>query len=173
MINLNTYINESLFDEEDIMDNMDNESIINNWYNKLSNESTYREAFEDFWKEISKKHKLVQSSKVKFHHSYIVFETKTFDSIMGIVKNKYIELIEPHNNRNEFTKIYIHGIFVEETGKRKVTAFGGEDVYSNIDRILQRKSKFNDFDEREIYEVTQDIEWVIHLIKKLRKKLYK
>lgn len=170
MKSLNKYLYESLFDEEDIMNKMDDDATINKWYNKLSNKTTYREAFKDFWKEIAKKCKPIQLAKVKYRHSYIVFETRTYNGIMGISKNEYIELIEPYNNKNKFTKIYIDGTFIEETGR--VKAFGGGDIYSNVDRVLPRKSKFNNFDERKIYEVTQDIEWVIPLIKKLRKKLY-
>jgi hypothetical protein len=172
MIDLYKYINESIFDEEDIMSKIDNIATIDKWYNKLSNKTTYREAFKDFWKEIAKKCKPVQLAKVKSRCSYIVFETRTYDSIMGTSKNEYIELIEPYNNGDKFTKIYIDGTFVEGTERGDVKAFGGGDVYSNIDRVLPRKSKFNNFDERKIYEVTPDIEWVIPLIKKLREKLY-
>lgn len=172
MIDLYKYINESIFDEEDIMNKIDNIATINTWYNKLSNKAAYREAFKDFWKEIAKKCKPVQLAKVKPRHSYIVFETKTYDGMMGVSKNEYIELIEPYNNGDKFTKIYIAGTFTEGTERGEVKAFGGGDVYSNIDRMLPRKSKFNNFDERKIYEVTQDIEWVILLIKKLREKLY-
>jgi hypothetical protein len=55
MIDLYKYINESIFDEEDIMNKIDNIATIDKWYNKLSNKTTYREAFKDFWKEIAKK----------------------------------------------------------------------------------------------------------------------
>lgn len=172
MIDLYKYINESIFDEEDIMSKIDNIATIDKWYNKLSNKTTYREAFKDFWKEIAKKCKPVQSTKVKSRHSYIVFETKTYDSMMGISKNEYIVLIEPYNNGDKFTKIYIDGTFIEGTERGEVKAFGPGNIYSNIDIMLPRKSRSNNFDERKIYEVTQDIEWVIPLIKKLREKLY-
>lgn len=172
MKDLNKYLYESVFDIDNNIDKLDDIVTINKWYNKLSNKTTYREAFKDFWEEIAKKCKPVPLSKVKYLYSYIVFETKTYDGIMGISKNEYIELIEPYNNENRFTKIYIDGTFMEETGKGEVKAFGGNDVYRNIDRVLPKKSKFHNFDERKIYEVTQDIEWVIPLIKKLREKLY-
>ena len=64
MVDLKTYIDESVFDEEDIMDNMDNEVEVTKWFRQLNNPSTYMKSFDHLWAEIGQHNKEVKPSHI-------------------------------------------------------------------------------------------------------------
>lgn len=76
MVDIKEYINESIFDEEDIMDNIDNQSEILKWFKKLTTKNTddLEDSIPDFIKAIKKdKAKPVTSiKKMDYGSSYIV-----------------------------------------------------------------------------------------------------
>jgi hypothetical protein len=78
---ISKYIYESIFDEEDIMDKMDDVATINKWCNKLSNIDSYKKSFDELWAEVSQRCKFVKPSKIDSNHLYIVFKTESIDSM--------------------------------------------------------------------------------------------
>ena len=64
MLDLKSYITEGVFDEEDIMDNIDNEVEINKWFKQLNNPSTYMRGFDHLWAEIGQHNKEVKATQI-------------------------------------------------------------------------------------------------------------
>ena len=76
MVDIKEYINESIFDEEDIMNNIDNKAEILKWFKELTTDNVddLEEAIPGFIKAI-KKNKAKQVSSVRKmdpHSNYIV-----------------------------------------------------------------------------------------------------
>lgn len=76
MVDIKEYINESIFDEEDIMNNIDNKAEILKWFKKLTTDNVddLEEAIPGFIKAIKKnKAKQVSSvNKMDYDSNYIV-----------------------------------------------------------------------------------------------------
>ena len=172
MKHLITYIfNESIFDEEDIIDKMDDLVTIDMWYNKLSDKDTYRKAFSELWTEVNKKCKCVKASHIKSNCSYIVFQTRSINGVISPARQEYIILIEPYKNPT-FTRKTIEGYFMDDqSGVNKGQVRAWETPKGRIENILPRKSKYNDFSGRQIYEISPEMSWIIPLINKLIDKL--
>lgn len=173
MKNISKYIYESLFDEDDIMDNMDDVITINKWYNKLSNLDTYRKAFSELWTEVNKKCKCVKVSHMNTEHNYIVFQTRMFNGGLSNYSSRqeYIFLVEPYKNPT-FTKKTIEGYFIDDrSGVDKGQIKAWESPKGRIENLLPRKSKYNDFLGRQIYEISPEMNWIIPLMDKLIDKL--
>ena len=173
MKNLSKYIYESIFDEEDIMDKMDDIVTIDRWYNKLSNLDTYRKAFSELWSEVNKKCKGVKVSHIKSDCNYIVFQTRFINGGLSSypARQEYIILIEPYKN-STFTRKNIEGYFIDDqSGVNKGQIRAWESLKGRIELLLPRKSKYNDFSGRQIYEISSEMSWIIPLINKLIDKL--
>ena len=172
MKDLNKYIYESIFDDEDIIDNMDNVVTVDNWYNKLSNSDTYRKAFSELWTEVNKKCKCVKVSHIKKDRSYIVFQTRLVHGGLSnyAAKQEYIILIKPYKDPT-FTRKTIEGYFMDDQSradKGQIRAW--ESPKGRIENLLPRKSKYNNFSGRQIYEISPEMEWLVPLIDKLTDK---
>ena len=171
MKDISKYIYESIFDEEDIIDKMDDVVTIDKWYNKLSNLDTYRKAFSELWTEVNKKCKCVKVSHIKSDRNYIVFQTKLFPGIMYSSKHELIFLIKPYKYPT-FTRKTIEGYFpVDESQVDKGQIKAWESPKGRIENLLPRKSKYNNFLGRQIYEISPEMEWLVPLIDKLTDKL--
>lgn len=173
MKDLNKYIKESIFDDEDIMDNMDDVVTINNWYNKLSNLDTYRKAFSELWSEVNKKCKCVKVSHIKSDCNYIVFQTRLINGGLSSypARQEYIFLVKPYKNPM-FIRKTIEGYFMDDrSGVDKGQIRAWESPKGRIGLLLPRKSKYNDFSGRQIYEISPEMNWIIPLMDKLIDKL--
>lgn len=177
MKDISKYIYESIFDEEDIMDKMNDVATINKWCNKLSNIDSYKKSFDELWAEVSQRCKLVKPSKVDNNHLYIVFKTESIDSMfLGSTVRFTIILIEPVKNTGKFTRSLIKCEINSEDAKfpSKIYFY---DQSTTIPRpkgeILSRKSVYNNFSERQVYEISPKMMWLIPLFDELNKKINK
>ena len=88
MVDIKEYINESIFDEEDIMTNIDNKAEILKWFKELTTDNVddLEEAIPGFIKAI-KKNKAKQVSSVRkmdYDSNYIViYETEEKKEDLG------------------------------------------------------------------------------------------
>ena len=154
------------------MDKMDDVVTIDRWYNKLSNKDTYRKVFSELWTEVNKKCKCVKVSHIKKDRSYIAFQTRIIDgSITNYsAKQELVILIEPYKNPT-FIRKTIEGYFFDNKDnicKGQIRAW--ESPKGRIENLLPRKSKYNDFTGRQIYEISPEMSWIIPLIDKLMDK---
>lgn len=77
MISLSNYIDESIFDDDDIhMDKIDSDVTLINYFNKLTNPATFKDAYIELEHHIKKKCKKVTISSMTTAHSYIAFTQK-------------------------------------------------------------------------------------------------
>lgn len=177
MKDLNKYINESLFDEEDIMNNIDDYATINKWCNKLSNIDSYKKSFDELWAEVSQKCKLVKPSKIDSNHLYIVFKTQSVDSMfLGLTERFTIILIEPVKNTGKFIRSLVKcEINSEESDFPSKIYFYDQSttIPKSKGEILSRKSTYNNFSERQVYEISPEMMWLIPLFDELNKKIKK
>ena len=177
MKDISKYIYESLFDEGDIIDNMDDVVTINKWCNKLSDINSYEKSFNDLWAEVDQKCKLVKPSKIDSNHLYIVFKTAPINSMfLGSTERFTIILIEPIKNTGKFTRSLIKcEINSDEVGFPSKIYF--YDQSTTIPRpkgeILPRKSVYNNFSERQVYEISPKMMWLVPLFDELNKKINK
>jgi hypothetical protein len=170
---ISKYIYESIFDEEDIMDKMDDVVTIDRWYEKLSDKDTYRKSFSELWTEVNKKCKCVRLSHIKSDRNYIVFQTRLFNGGLPnyASKQEYIILIKPYKNPS-FIRKTIEGYFMDDqSGVNKGQIKAWESPKGRIENLLPRKSKYNNFSGRQIYEISPEMEWLVPLIDKLTDKL--
>lgn len=175
MKNLSKYINESLFDEEEILYNMDDIVTINKWCNKLSDIDSYKKSFDELWVEVSKKCKLVKPSKIDNNHLYIVFKTESINAMfLGSTVRFTIILIEPVKNTGKFTRSLIKCEINSEDTKfpSKIYFYDQSTTIPRRD-ILPRKSVYNNFSERQVYEISPEMMWLIPLFNELNKKINK
>lgn len=102
MVDIKEYINESIFDEEDIMTNIDNQAEILKWFKKLTtkNVDDLEEAIPGFIKAI-KKNKAKQVSSVRKmdpHSNYIVISELEEKKEYGVRINIYfLKAIDGYN----------------------------------------------------------------------------
>lgn len=177
MKTLEKYIYESLFDEEDIMSKIDDAATINKWLNKLSNMDSYKKSFDELWAEVNQRCKLVRPSKIDSNHLYIVFKTESINSMfLGSTVRFTIILIEPVKNTGKFTRSLIKCEINSEDAKFPSKIYFC-DQSTAIPRpkgdILSRKSVYNNFLERQVYEICPKMLWLIPLFNELNKKINK
>lgn len=176
MENLKTYLSgdkfliESIFDEDDIMSDIDKNVEINKWFNQLSDEKSFARGFDHLWCEIGVPNNEVKKSHMSTYPTgdendiYMVFQKhhayQRSDQWKIIVlipdKNKYA-CIEMWGEID----IYNHDCYELGTAMRKMW----------LDNILPRKSKNFDLYARQIYKVSDDYKWVVKLMHKLYEKL--
>lgn len=177
MKDLNKYIRESIFDEEEILCNMDDIVTINKWCNKLSDVDSYKKSFHELRAEVNQKCKLVKPSKIDSNHSYIVFKTESINAMfLGSTVRFTIILIEPVKNTGKFTRSLIKCEINNEDAKfpSKIYFY---DQSTTIPRskgeILPRKSVYNNFSGRQVYEISPKMMWLTPLFNELNKKINK
>ena len=177
MKTLRKYLVESIFDEEEILCNMDDIATINKWCNKLSNIGSYEKSFDELWAEVSQKCKLVKPSKIDSNHLYIVFKTESINSMfLGSTVRFTMILVEPVKNTGKFTRSLIRCEINNEDAKfpSKIYFY---DQSTTIPRpkgeIIPRKSVYNNFLKRQVYEISPEMMWLIPLFNELNKKIDK
>lgn len=60
MIDLKSYISEGVFDEEDILDDIDKNVEYHKWYKLLTNSDTFADTFDKLWTMIGREAKEVK-----------------------------------------------------------------------------------------------------------------
>lgn len=174
MLDLKSYITEGIFDEEDIMDNIDNEVEINKWYKLLSNEFTYMKGFDHLWAEIGQHNKEVKATQIP-----------SLDGIFFMVEkyrphpDEYRYASEYDENQWRLKIFWKHGrgnLYV----CRQVIGFIKKDLSCRISanegawdlkNIIQRKSKTNNIYARQIYKLSDKYNWLNKLTEKLHNEL--
>lgn len=174
MLDLKSYITEGIFDEEDIMDNIDNEVEINKWCKLLSNGSTYMKGFDHLWAEIGQHNKEVRATQIP-----------SLDGIFFMVEkyrphsdNEYRYATEYDENQWRLKIFWKHGggnlyVYYQVIGyiKKDLSCriSKSEGAYG-LKNIIQRKSKTNNIYARQIYQLSDEYKWVYKLMEKLYEK---
>lgn len=174
MLDLKSYITEGVFDEDDIMDDIDNNVEITKWYKLLSNATTYTKGFDHLWAEIGQHNKEVKATQIP-----------SLDGVFFMVE-KY----RPHSDEYRYASEYDENqwrlkIFWKHGGGnlyvyRQVIGFIKKDLSCRIGanegawglkNIIQRKSKTNNIYARQIYKLSDKYNWLNKLMEKLHCEL--
>lgn len=173
MVDLKTYIDESVFDEEDIMDNIDNEVEINKWFKLLNNGSTYMKGFDHLWAEIGQHNKEVRATQIpSLDGVFFMVEKYRPHADEYIYASEYDEdqwrLKFFWKYRGDYYRFYQVTGFVNKVGKCYVRPNRGSWSLKNI---IQRKTKTNNIYARQIYQLSDKYKWVCKLMEELHEKL--
>lgn len=174
MEDLKSYIIEGIFDEDDIMNDIDNNAEITKWYKLLSNATTYMKGYDHLWTEIAQHNKEVRASQIP-----------SLDGVFLMVE-KY----RPHSDEYRYASEYDENqwrlkIFWKHGGGnlyvyRQVIGFIKKDLSCRIGanegawglkNIIQRKSKTNNIYARQIYKLSDKYNWLNKLMEKLHSEL--
>ena len=174
MVDLKTYIDESVFDEEDIMDNMDNEVEVTKWFRQLNNPSTYMKSFDHLWAEIGQHNKEVKPSHIpNLDGIFFMIEKYRPHTDEYRYASEYDEdqwrlrIFWKHGDGNLYAFYQVIG-FVYKNQIRKLKANNGAWGLKNI---IQRKSRTNNVYARQIYYLSSNYKWVYKLMEMLYDKL--
>lgn len=172
MLDLKSYITEGIFDEEDIMDNMDNEVEAMKWFKQLNNPSTYMKGFDHLWTEIGQHNKEVKPSHIP-----------NLDGIFFMIE-KYRPHIDEYRYASEYDedqwrlRIFwkynsIYYKFYQVIGfirKDQSCRIGANQGAWSLKNIIPRKTKTNNIYARQIYQLSEEYSWVYKLMEKLHEE---
>jgi hypothetical protein len=174
MLDLKSYITEGVFDEDDIMNDIDNNAEITKWYKLLSNASTYTNGFDHLWAEIGQHNKEVKANQIP-----------SLDGIFFMVEkyrphsdNEYRYATEYDENQWRLKIFWKHGggnlyVYYQVIGyiKKDLSCriSKNQGAYG-LKNIIQRKSKTNNIYARQIYQLSDEYKWVYKLMEKLYEK---
>ena len=173
MVDLKTYIDESVFDEEDIMDDIDNEVEINKWCKLLSNGSTYMKGFDHLWAEIGQHNKEVRATQIP-----------SLDGIFFMVE-KYRPYTDEYRYASEYDEnqwrlkifwkyrgdYYRFYQVIGFVNKDRICRMGANQGSWGLKNVIQRKSKTNNIYARQIYQLSDKYKWVYKLMEELHEEL--
>ena len=174
MVDLSKYINESIFDEEDIMNNIDKDVEITKWFKELNDSSSYIKGFDRLWVEIAQHNKEIKASHVISLDSlfFVVEKYRPYDYDYRFA-TEYNEdqwrlrIFWKRGDGNLYAFYEVIG-FVYKNQILKLKANSGAWGLKNI---IQRKSRTNNVYARQIYHLSSDYKWVYKLMEILYDKL--
>ena len=174
MVDLKTYIDESVFDEEDIMDNIDNEVEINKWFKQLNNPSTYMRGFDHLWAEIGQHNKEVKASQIPsldgiffMVEKYRPHPDDEYRYASEYDENQWrLKIFWKHSSGYTYSFYQIIGFIKKDQSCRIGTTQGTWELKN----IILRKSRTNNVYARQIYQLSDKYNWVYKLMEKLYEK---
>jgi hypothetical protein len=174
MLDLKSYITEGVFDEDDIMDNIDNEVEINKWYKLLSNESTYMKGFDHLWAEIGQHNKEVKATQIPsldgvffMVEKYRPHSDDEYRYTSEYDENQWrLKIFWKHGGGNLYVYYQVIGYIKKDLSCRISKSEGAY----GLKNIIQRKSKTNNIYARQIYQLSDEYKWVYKLMEKLYEK---
>lgn len=172
MIDLKSYINESVFDEEDILDDIDKNTEYHKWYKLLTNQDTFADAFDKLWMMIGREAKVVKKSHIPTlseSNIYIIFQkddqtfSNKFDNYQWEVK--YTLKCFTKSNMERYTVSSIIGNIVIDNNHKKICKKYYHDFSrSQLNDILPRTSHFNKIIGRQIYILPEKYKFIYKLL---------
>lgn len=173
MLDLKSYITEGVFDEEDIMDNIDNEVEINKWYKLLSDASTYTYGFDHLWTEIGQHNKEVKATQIPSLDGIFFMVEKyrpypdEYRYASEYDENQWrLKIFQKHGGGNLYVYYQVIGFIKKDLSCR----IGRSEGAYGLKNIIQRKSKTNNIYARQIYQLSDKYNWVYKLMKRLYEK---
>lgn len=158
MIDLNTYLNESIFDDEDThMENLDKIADVA-YVKKLLLKDDYHEfekSMDEFEKMIKKDYKKIPASKVDYGNNYLLF-------LKGEnMWNKYLDvsIFSPMDSRR--FQSHMIGAFAREDGTQEVDF---RRYYNESKSVIQKKLDGQNY--KTVYELPKEYEWMIEWMNK-------
>lgn len=174
MLDLKSYITEGIFDEDDIMDNIDNEVEINKWYKLLSNGSTYMKGFDHLWAEIGQHNKEVRTTQIpSLDGIFFMVEKYRPHADEYRYASEYdedqwrLKIFWKHSSGYTYSFYQIIG-FIKKDQSCRIGATQGTWELKNI---ILRKSKTNNIYARQIYHLSDKYKWVYKLMEELHEEL--
>lgn len=173
MVDLKSYITEGIFDEEDIMDDIDNEVEINKWYKLLSNGSTYMKGFDHLWAEIGQHNKEVRATQIPSLDGVFFMVEKYRPYTEYRWASEYdedqwrLKIFWKHGGGNLYAYYQVIG-FIREDRSCRISVSDG--AYG-LNNIIKRKSKTNNIYARQIYKLSDKYNWLNKLMEKLHGEL--
>lgn len=150
------YIKESIFDEEEIinkMDDIDKNAEYYKWYKLLTNPDTFADAFDKLWTMIGTEAKEVKKSHIPTlpqSNVYIVFQKNEYS--LSRWARKYILKCFTESNTGRYAVSSIIGVVeADDNHKRKCIKYCTDFSGSWLHDILPRKSNINRMIARQIY----------------------
>lgn len=162
MVDITKYLNESIFDEEDIMNNIDNKAEILKWFKELTTDNVddLEEAIPGFIKAIKKnKAKQVSSvNKMDYDSNYIVINVIEEKKEYGVRINIYfLKAINGYNWKGWRISLSDLGTYAPMTECRKLPHFVDKlDFAWNTQRYYVTMKK--------VYTFPKEWEYIINLI---------
>jgi hypothetical protein len=162
MVDIKEYINESIFDEEDIMDNMDNKAEVLKWFKALTTDNTddLEEAIPGFIKAI-KKNKAKQVSSVRkmdAHSNYIVISELEEKKEYGVrISICFLKAINGYNWEGWRISLSDLGTYAPMTECRKVPF-----RVDKLDFAYDTQSHYVTM--KKVYTFPKEWEYIINLI---------
>ena len=174
MEDLKSYIIEGIFDEDDIMDNIDKDVEITKWFKELNDSSSYIKGFDHLWVEIAQHNKEIRASQVASLDGlfFVVEKYRPYDDDYRFA-TEYNEdqwrlrIFWKHGGGNLYAFYQVIG-FVYKNQILKLKANNGAWGLKNV---IQRKSRTNNVYARQIYHLSSDYKWVYKLMEMLYDKL--
>lgn len=170
MINLKSYITEGIFDEEDILDDIDKNAEYHKWYKLLTNPDTFADTFDNLWTMIGREAKEVKKSHIPTlpqSNVYIVFQKNE----QTLSKKKYIlKCFTKYDTEQYAVASIIGSVVTDDNHKRKCIKYWPDFSGFWLDDILPKKSIFNRMIARQIYVLPEKYKFIYKLLYEYREK---
>lgn len=166
MKNIKEYISESLFDEEDILDDIDKNAEYHKWYKLLTNPDTFADTFDKLWAMVGREAKEVKKSHIPIlpeSNVYIVFQ-KNEQSLSRWERKYILKCFTKYNTEKYTVSSIIGNVVIDDNHKRKCTKYWTDFSGSWLDDILPRKSNFNRMMARQIYILPEKYKFIYKLL---------
>lgn len=172
MLDLKSYITEGVFDEEDILDDIDKNAEYHKWYKLLTNPDTFADTFDRLWTMIGTEAKEVKKSHIPSlpqSNVYIVFQKN--EHSLSRWARKYILKCFTESDTGRYAVSSIIGVVeADDNHKRKCIKYCSDFSGSWLHDILPRKSNTNRMIARQIYILPEKYKFIYKLLYEYREK---
>lgn len=172
MIDLKSYITEGVFDEEDILDDIDKNAEYHKWYKLLTNPDTFADTFDRMWTMIGREAKEVKKSHIPIlprSNVYIVFQ-KNEQSLSRWERKYILKCFTKYDTERYAVSSIIGNVVADDNHKRKCIKYYPDFSSSWLDDILPRKSNTNRMIARQIYVLPEKYKFIYKLLYEYREK---
>jgi len=172
MLDLKSYITEGVFDEEDILDDIDKNAEYHKWYKLLTNPDTFADAFDKLWTMIGTEAKEVKKSHIPTlpqSNVYIVFQ-KNEHSLSRWARKYFLKCFTESDTGRYAVSSIIGVVEADDNHKRKCIKYYPDFSSSWLDDILRRKSNTNRMIARQIYILPEKYKFIYKLLYEYREK---
>lgn len=172
MLDLKSYITEGVFDEEDILDDIDKNAEYHKWYKLLTNPDTFADTFDRLWTMIGTEAKEVKKSHIPSlpqSNVYIVFQ-KNEQSLWKWERKYILKCFTKYDTGRYAVSLIIGNVVADDNHKRKCIKYYSDFSSSWLDDILPRKSSINRIIARQIYVLPEKYKFIYKLLYEYREK---